>query len=100
MEIERKIAGEILKTIFRLKLPLCLDELTEGKGDCFPLALIAQCKRNEIWVELPQDLKRLILEGSPTKIRQAVRQFMIVPKDDMVKAFKKRYEQGRKHYLN
>ena len=93
MEIERKIANEILETIGRLELPLYLDELTEGKGDCFPLALIAQCKRNEIWVELPHELKSLISEGSPTKVRHAVKQFMMVPKYDIVKDFIKRYEE-------
>ena len=42
IDIERKIAIDIMKTVERLRLPLVLDELTEGKGDCFPLSILSQ----------------------------------------------------------
>ena len=57
--IEEKIAKEILQTIKRLGLPFKLDQLTEGKGDCFPLAIIAQCKRKEIYNNLPRKINSL-----------------------------------------
>ena len=41
---EQKISNEIMKNVKRLQLPLELDQLTEGKGDCFPLAVLAQCR--------------------------------------------------------
>ena len=47
MEVEEKIAQDIMKAVTRLGLPLRLDKITEGRGNCFPLALIAQCKRKD-----------------------------------------------------
>ena len=49
---EKRIGKEILNTARRLNLPVKLDEITEGKGDCFPLAVIAQCRRSEIFSKL------------------------------------------------
>ena len=33
---EIRIAHEIMKAVRRLQLPLKLDEITEGRGNCFP----------------------------------------------------------------
>jgi hypothetical protein len=49
MENEKMIAGEIMNTVRRLQLPLKLDEITEGRGNCFPLAILAQGRRSEIF---------------------------------------------------
>ena len=38
-QIERRIADEIMETVHRLQLPLKLDQLTEGKGNCFPISI-------------------------------------------------------------
>ena len=47
METEdERIAAEIMKTVIKLELPLSLDEITERRGNCFPLWILAQC-RNE-----------------------------------------------------
>ena len=46
-EDERRIGLEILKKVRQLNLPLKLDEITEGRGNCFPLAIIAQCRRSD-----------------------------------------------------
>ena len=35
---ETRIALEILKKVRALNLPLKLDEITEGRGNCFPLS--------------------------------------------------------------
>ena len=43
-EDELRIAHEIMKTVRRLQLPLQLDEITEGRGNCFPLSVLAQCR--------------------------------------------------------
>ena len=48
LQIERRIADEIMETVNRLQLPLILDQLTEGRGDCFPIAILQQCRRPEI----------------------------------------------------
>ena len=42
---EERIAAEIMKTVRRLELPLELDEITEGRGNCFPLSIFAQGRR-------------------------------------------------------
>ena len=36
------IANEIMQTVMALGLPLKLDELTEGLGNCFPFAILQQ----------------------------------------------------------
>ena len=61
LQNEQRIAQEIMKTIRRLQLPLKLDEITEGKGNCFPLATLAQGRRPEIFRELngaPQNIMK------------------------------------------
>ena len=49
---EKKIAADIMNIVRKLGLPFKLDKITEGKGNCFPLAIIAQFNRQEIYNEL------------------------------------------------
>ena len=91
--IEEKIAKEILQTIKRLNLPYKLDAITEGKGDCFPLAMIANCKREEIYTKLPQNIQSMILQDDPTKFRMAVRNFILHSKNVNIKNFREQYEE-------
>ena len=49
---EKKIAADIMNIVRKLGLPFKLDRITEGKENCFPLAIIAQCNRQEIYNEL------------------------------------------------
>ena len=42
---EIRVAHEIMKAARRLQLPLKLDEMTEGRGNCFTLSVLAQCRR-------------------------------------------------------
>ena len=60
LQMERKIAEEIMETVNRLRLPFKLDQLTKGEGNCFVVAIIQQCKRPEIFSELRPLLKRLV----------------------------------------
>ena len=91
--IEEKIAKEILQTIKRLNLPYKLDAITQGKGDCFPLAIIAQCKREEIYTKLPQNIQSIILQDDPTKFRRAVRNFILHSENVNIKNFREQYEE-------
>ena len=50
--IEQKIADEIMATIISLQLPFKLDQLTEGLGNCFPMAIIQQLRKPEIRSQL------------------------------------------------
>ena len=58
--IEKQIADEIMATIHRLQLPFKLDELTEGLGNCFPMAIIQQLRRPEILNQLRPVTRRLV----------------------------------------
>ena len=93
METEKTIANEIMGTIKWLRLPLYLDKITEGKGNCFPLALIAQCRREDIFMELTDELKSLILKDNSILIRLAVKKFMMNPKYDVIKDYKRNFEE-------
>ena len=90
---ERRIAAEILKTVRRLDLPLKLDTITEGKGNCFPLSILAQCRRSEIFQKLDNSVQALIMKNDPTLLRNAVNSFMTKSEHPTIKAYKQRYEQ-------
>ena len=51
-QAERRIADEIMETVNKLGLPLKLEQLTKGEGNCFLVAIIQQCKRPQILSEL------------------------------------------------
>ena len=93
MDIERKIAIDIMKTVKRLRLPLVLDELTEGKGDCFPLAIMSQCRRSEINIVLSHQIKCILLQRCPTLMRKAIRDFMMMTKLPAIENFKRKYDE-------
>ena len=56
---EQRIAKEIMTVVNKLGLPLILDRITEGKGNCFPLAILDQCKRPEILNKLSASTTKL-----------------------------------------
>ena len=59
-EDELRIAQEIMKTVRRLQLPLQLDEITEGRGNCFPLSVLAQCRRQEMKQHMNDKMERIL----------------------------------------
>ena len=69
---EGKIASEIMKTVRALGLPLKLDKLTEGQGNCFPIAIIQQLRMLEIYEQLKLKEKTLtrIQDGHGVNIGQ------------------------------
>ena len=91
LQNEERIAMEILKIVRRLQLPLKLDEITEGKGNCFPLAILAQCRRREIFQELNGAIQNIIQQNDPTLVRRAVYIFMKNSTNQKIKEYKKRY---------
>ena len=90
---ERRIALEILKKIRRLQLPLKLDDITEGKGNCFQLATLAQCRRREILQNLDRSTQNLVQQNDPTLLRRAVYSFMATSRNQKIKEYKRRYEE-------
>ena len=91
-EIEKKLAWEIMKEVRKFKLPLKLDRLTEGKGNCFPLAILAQCRRPEIRNTLRSQVKNVIDQNDPTILRKAVKCFIFNSTEQIIKDFKTNYE--------
>ena len=73
---EKRIAHEIMNTVRRLQLPLRLDAITEGRGNCFPLSVLAQCQRQEIKQHLNGAIRILMDQNDPTLLRRAVHAFM------------------------
>ena len=90
-EDELRIAHEIMKTVRRLQLPLRLDEITEGRGNCFPLSVLAQCRRQEIKQYLNEPTRILVEQNDPTLLRRAVHAFMANSKHEKIQEYKKMY---------
>ena len=90
---EQRIATEIMKTVRRLQLPLYLDEITEGRGNCFPLAILAQGRRNEVFQELRSQTQNIIAINDPTQFRREVYKFMGKSRHKNIKSYKKKYEE-------
>ena len=76
-------------------LPLKLDRITEGKGNCFPLAVIDQCKRPEILTDLPASTKKIIKQdknNGQMQLRNAVRIFIKKSRHPSALKFKAEYQ--------
>ena len=94
MEAEQRIALEIMGVVSQLELPLKLDKLTKGDGNCFPLAIIQQCKRPEIMSYIRPAIKRFVNKGDGHSfLRKEVRNFIMKSKTERVKLFRFQYEQ-------
>ena len=93
-QIERSIANEIMNTIHRLQLPLKLDQLTEGQGNCFPIAIIQQLRRPEIFSQLRPKPKRLPQhKNGHATLRSDVLQFIMKSKVPRIAEFQAKYEE-------
>ena len=92
MDIEKKIAEEIMMTLRKFRLPLTLDVLTEGKGNCFPLAILAQCRRHDIYCNLESHIQDIIMKNNPTLLRSAVKKFILSSNHKTIKEFKQQFE--------
>ena len=90
---EIRIAQEIMKAVRRLQLPLKLDEITEGRGNCFPLSVLAQCRREEIFPDLTSPIKSLAQQGDPTLLRRAIWTFITNSSHQKIQEFKRRYHE-------
>ena len=92
-ETEKRIADEIMSTVHRLGLPFKLDQLTEGQGNCFPLAIIQQIKRPEIRKELQlTDRMLLRVKNGTNFLRRQVINFITKSKHPRIRRFQVDYE--------
>ena len=83
-----------MDTIHRLQLPFKLDQLTEGLGNCFPIAIMQQLHRPEIISQLRPAPKRLVKHRrGHSLLRQSVHQFIMKSRSPRVVEFKAQYEE-------
>ena len=88
------IANEIMQTVMALGLPLKLDELTEGLGNCFPIAILQQLRRPEIYKQLEVSKKsRTRNPRGPKALRHLVRTFITKSEHPNVARFQTQYDE-------
>ena len=92
--IEKKIADEIMAAVIRLQLPFKLDQLTEGLGNCFPIAIMQQLRRPEISSQLRPTLTRLLKHNTGHQLlRQNVHKFIIKSRSPRIATLRLQYEE-------
>ena len=68
-----------MTAVNQLNLPFIMDRITEGKGNCFLLAILDQCKRPEILSKLPTSTKKIVKQNKndgQLQLRIAVKNFI------------------------
>ena len=89
----KNIANDIMETVHRLQLPHKLDQLTEGRGNCFPIAIVQQCRRAEVISQLNPVVRRLAKDKKGhSSLRSAVKQFILKSKLPIIARFRAEYE--------
>ena len=83
-----------METVHKLELPLKLDQLTEGQGNCFPISIVQQCHRPEILSYLRPKAKQIVrLRNGHSTLRQNVTEFIMKSKTLRVQSFKKQFDE-------
>ena len=82
----------LTSVIRKCKLELKLDNPTEGFGNCFPNAIVQQCRRPEIknWI---QKNRPWALFTGHQMLRRKVTNFALRPRDQAVHRLRLKYEQ-------
>ena len=78
--------------IQRCSLQLKLDDKTEGYGNCFPYAIVQQCRRPEIRTWLQENKPQAIVNFHST-LRKKVTNFALKSRHPTIIDFKKSYDQ-------
>ena len=76
----------ILESIQRSQLPLKLDTLTEGDGNCFSRAVVSQCQRESVKEVVETPIKSYMM------LKKNVASFMKTSRHPVVKAYKREYQ--------
>ena len=83
-----------MQTVRKLGLPFKLDQLTEGLGNCFPIAIIQQLRRPEIASRLNRVTTQITKQKTgSTLLRHCVKQFIKTSEHENVIRFKNYYEE-------
>ena len=81
----------LTSTILRCNLQVKLDNNTEGYGNCFPNAIVQQCRRPEIRKWLQENMQESLVYNQQT-LRNRVANFAIKSKHQTVNNYKTNYE--------
>ena len=92
MEVGAKIGREIMMAVRKLGLPYRMDDVTEGRGNCFPLAILQQCRREEIHSNLDISIRQITDRNNPTLLRRAVLRFIENSQNYQIREFKENYK--------
>ena len=93
-ELERSVGKELEALIEERKLPFKLDKLTKGDGSCWMTSVFQQCKRTEIWLYLPDDIRTLVENMDTDGLRNAVANFMLSSNHPKIRTYKERYDRN------
>ena len=73
---ERKWADLIMGHVRRNNLPLHLDKLTRGEGNCFMIAVMQQLQQNDVYRNCRRDVQNLADEFDHMRFRKSVKDFI------------------------
>ena len=93
-ELERSVGKELEALIEERKLPFKLDKLTKGDGSCWMTSVFQQCKRTEIWLYLPDDIRTLVEKMDTEGLRNAVANLMLSSNHPKIRTYKERYDRN------
>ena len=92
MESGTKIGHEIMCAVKMLSLPYRIDDVTLADGNCFPHAILQQCRRQEIRGSLTKISKNITEQNDPNVLRNAVHQFVESSTDPQILDYKLNYD--------
>ena len=91
---ERDLADRIMKYVDKHNLKLKLDKLTRGHGNCYPVAVLQQIRREDIFKSLDQDLKRAALTLDHLKLRNMVTDYVLSSNDVKIREMESNFLQS------
>ena len=83
------MAFAIMNAISRCQLHMQLDEITQGDGNCFPRAVVQQCRREEIQKNIENSKKMKV--NHFMSVRSAVCDFMLNISHPCIERFRQSY---------
>ena len=81
----------LTSTIQKCKLQLKLDNKTEGRGNCFPNAIVQQCRRPEVKKWLQEHRQQAIVYNNQT-LRNKLQNFALKSRHNTLNQYKTNYE--------
>ena len=88
---ERKWADLIMGHVRSNNLPLHLDRLTRGEGNCFMIAVMQQLQQNDVYRNCRKDVQDLADEMDHLRFRKSVKDFINNSQDPRIRDIKSNY---------